>query len=119
MSGSRKSGTNPRALGTNPRALRGWKPKRKGGRWKKLTTPKAGIIPTDRNLPRWLRFEVMKRDGFRCTYCGCGPPDGVSLQVDHVLPVSAGGTNVPANLTTSCQPCNRGKGRFLLTESLI
>jgi hypothetical protein len=54
------------------------------------------------------RFEVFKRDGFRCAYCGITPVDAV-LHVDHIVPVANGGTNDPANLTTSCQPCNGGK----------
>jgi hypothetical protein len=55
------------------------------------------------------RFEVFKRDGFICAYCGSSPPL-VILQVDHIHPVSKGGTNSLDNLITSCQPCNIGKG---------
>ena len=51
------------------------------------------------------RFEVLKRDGFRCTYCGASD----RLEVDHVIPRSAGGTDDDGNLTTSCWECNRGK----------
>lgn len=54
------------------------------------------------------RFEVFKRDGFRCMYCGATPP-GVLLQVDHIDPVALGGTNDQDNLITACQPCNAGK----------
>lgn len=56
-----------------------------------------------------LRFEVFKRDGFVCAYCGATPPQ-VVLQVDHIQPVKDGGTNDIDNLVTSCQPCNIGKG---------
>jgi len=35
-------------------------------------------------------------------------PD-VTLEVDHVVPRSRGGTDDPENLVTSCQDCNRGK----------
>jgi 5-methylcytosine-specific restriction endonuclease McrA len=38
----------------------------------------------------------------------------VKLQVDHVLPVSAGGTNKPENLATACAECNIGKGSALI-----
>ena len=51
------------------------------------------------------RFEVLKRDGFRCTYCGASD----RLEVDHVIPRSAGGTDDDGNLTASCWECNRGK----------
>ncbi len=55
-----------------------------------------------------LRFEIFKRDGFKCAYCGRSPPD-VLLVVDHVIPVAAGGTDDPLNLITACEPCNQGK----------
>jgi hypothetical protein len=56
-----------------------------------------------------VRFDVFKRDDFTCAYCGSTPPS-VILQVDHIHPVSQGGTNSINNLITSCQPCNIGKG---------
>jgi len=62
-----------------------------------------------------LRFEVFKRDGFTCQYCG-GHPPLVSLEVDHVDPVAKGGTNAIDNLITSCEECNRGKGDRLALE---
>lgn len=54
------------------------------------------------------RFEVFKRDGFKCQYCGSTPPT-VVLVVDHIVPVKAGGTNHHDNLITACEPCNQGK----------
>jgi len=62
-----------------------------------------------------LRFDVFKRDGFICAYCGATPPT-VVLQVDHIHPVAEGGTNDIDNLITSCQPCNIGKGANVLTD---
>ena len=62
-----------------------------------------------RSMSKKLRFEIFKRDGFTCQYCGRQPPE-VVLEVDHIQPVSKGGVNDPLNLTTSCQDCNRGKG---------
>ena len=56
-----------------------------------------------------LRFQVLRRDGHRCHYCGGSPPD-VKLAVDHVLPVALGGTDTADNLITSCAECNAGKG---------
>lgn len=55
-----------------------------------------------------LRFEVLRRDGYRCRYCGAGA-DRVELEVDHVTPVSLGGADVMENLVTACEPCNSGK----------
>ena len=59
-------------------------------------------------ITKKVRFEVFKRDGFVCQYCGNHPPS-VLLQVDHINPVKLGGTNDMDNLITSCQPCNIGK----------
>lgn len=56
-----------------------------------------------------LRYDIMKRDGFRCVICGRGADDGVKLHVDHIKPVSKGGKSTPSNLRTLCQDCNLGK----------
>lgn len=60
-------------------------------------------------LSKRLRFEIFKRDGFKCLYCGVTPAQKV-LRVDHVKPVAEGGTDDPPNLVTSCFDCNAGKG---------
>lgn len=57
--------------------------------------------------PRF-RFELLKRDGFRCHYCGRRAPD-VELHVDHIIPRSKGGSNSPDNLIAACAECNLGK----------
>ena len=56
-----------------------------------------------------LRFEVFKRDGFTCQYCGRRTPDA-TLECDHIVPKSGGGKDSMDNLLTSCWECNRGKG---------
>ena len=63
-----------------------------------------------------LRFEVFKRDQFKCQYCGKASPD-VILHVDHINPVSKGGDNDILNLITSCQDCNSGKSDRLLSDT--
>jgi hypothetical protein len=59
-------------------------------------------------ISKRLRFELFKRDGFTCQYCGQRAPD-VILEVDHIVALSNGGSDDPENLTTSCKDCNRGK----------
>lgn len=56
-----------------------------------------------------LRYDVLKRDGFRCRVCGATASDGVKLEVDHIIPVSKGGKSTMDNLQTLCERCNRGK----------
>ena len=59
-------------------------------------------------LPLNVRWDVLKRDDYRCIKCGARPPD-VELEVDHIVVVSRGGTDDFANLRTLCRPCNQGK----------
>ena len=75
----------------------------------------AESVSTRKPLSRRVRFEVFKRDGFRCSYCGQHPPD-VLLEVDHIIPVCEGGEDVEDNLTTACFACNRGKAGIPLTR---
>lgn len=66
-------------------------------------------------VPKRVRFEVFKRDGFSCQYCGAHPPS-VILHLDHINPVAHGGKNDIDNLITACEPCNLGKSDKLLSD---
>lgn len=55
------------------------------------------------------RFEVFKRDNFKCQYCGRTPPE-VVLEIDHIIPKASGGRNSIHNYITACFDCNHGKG---------
>jgi hypothetical protein len=66
-------------------------------------------------ISKRLRFEVFKRDGFECQYCGATPP-GVLLHCDHIDPVSRGGLTEMDNLVTACQACNLGKSNVPLNQ---
>lgn len=55
------------------------------------------------------RYDILKRDGFRCQICGRTQLDGAKLEVDHIIPVSKGGKTVDHNLQTLCHECNQGK----------
>ena len=56
-----------------------------------------------------MRYDVLRRDGFRCVLCGMSSKDGAMLHVDHIIPVSKGGKSVMSNLRTLCEKCNIGK----------
>ena len=62
-------------------------------------------------IPLRKRMEIFRRDGLKCSYCGGFFPVS-QLEIDHVTPVSQGGTDEDSNLTTSCITCNRSKGGF-------
>lgn len=59
-------------------------------------------------ISKRLRFEILRRDNHTCQYCGEKAPD-VTLHVDHVVPVTLGGTDKPDNLVAACKDCNLGK----------
>ena len=59
-----------------------------------------------------LRTQVRELD--QETYAYCRSPEELSVtafEVDHILPVSAGGASVLDNLCLACATCNRLKGR--------
>lgn len=71
-----------------------------------------------KSISKSIRFEVFKRDFFTCQYCGHKAPE-VLLVIDHIEPVSKGGSNDILNLITSCKDCNSGKGNKKLSETTI
>jgi len=66
----------------------------------------------DRQIRLGLRYEVLKRDNFRCVLCGASPAINLRcvLHVDHIIPYSKEGKTVAENLRTLCEKCNLGKG---------
>lgn len=99
MSRSRNKGDTP-TLGTN----------------QTTTVPvfKYKRQPARRPLAATLRLEVMQRDNFHCQRCGAGQETGAKLEVDHITPISRGGTNDPHNLQTLCRICNLAKSNYVV-----
>ena len=62
---------------------------------------------------RPTRSLVMKRDGYRCLYCGATE----NLTIDHIHPASRGGIDSWENLATCCGSCNVKKGNRTPEES--
>lgn len=63
-----------------------------------------------------LRYAVLERDGFRCRACGFSASEGATLHVDHIHPLSKGGSNHVDNLQALCADCNLGKGSSFAGE---
>lgn len=57
------------------------------------------------------RAALMRRDGYRCAYCGRR-----AETIDHVVPRSRGGDHVWENCVASCMRCNTRKADRLLEE---
>ena len=72
-------------------------------------------MPARKPISKKVRFEVFKRDCFKCQYCGAEAPN-VLLHVDHIKPVAEGGTNELMNLITACAACNAGKAAVPLSD---
>lgn len=64
----------------------------------------AGLDYIRERVPRETQWWVFAACGYVCVQCGKGP--GVPLTVDHILPVSKGGSDRPYNLQALCGPCN-------------
>lgn len=54
------------------------------------------------------RYDVLRRDQFQCVLCGSSGSES-NLEVDHIIPVSKGGSDDMDNLRCLCFRCNRGK----------
>lgn len=67
--------------------------------WINKNTKRGG--PIDEVTRAWVKSLT---DDTPCTYCG----DPFST-IDHIIPVSAGGTNARDNLTPACAGCNAKK----------
>ncbi|MFZ3122154.1 MAG: HNH endonuclease [Thermodesulfovibrionales bacterium] len=69
---------------------------------------------TKREVNDRLRFKVMRRDNFKCRYCGRSPATDpkIILHVDHIIPWSKDGETTFENLKTLCSNCNIGKGNL-------
>jgi 5-methylcytosine-specific restriction endonuclease McrA len=52
-----------------------------------------------------LRQQLFERDGWLCRYCGTSVSADTAT-LDHMMPVSGGGTDDPSNLATACLMCN-------------
>lgn len=69
-------------------------------------------------ISKRLRYEILRRDNHACRYCGGTAPD-VALTVDHVVPVTLGGRDDPANLVTACRDCNAGKSSMPADSAVV
>ena len=77
-----------------------------------LPFPKVDLAPRQKrvNLPQKLRLKIFERDKKVCRHCLARIGFQHRWHVDHVVPVSKGGTNEEANLQLLCEACNMKKG---------
>ncbi len=63
---------------------------------------------------RLCKREVLRRDEFRCQYCGRRT---MPLTIDHVIPRHRGGEHAWENVVAACPQCNRHKGARTCAEA--
>lgn len=85
----------------------------------KVVRFKTGIPPGKILLRKKLKFnrnDLFHRDNGKCQYCDIHLTKDVAT-IDHVLPVSKGGTTTWDNCVLCCKSCNSKKGNKLLSET--
>lgn len=73
-----------------------------------------------RGMSPQLRNDILERNGFTCQLCGAGAGDPdpfnpnrkLRLHIDHIKPVSSGGSNDRNNLRVLCSACNQGRSNI-------
>ena len=79
--------------------LSGYKKKHKPSQYYKRR-----LIKTFRNT---IVKYLMDKQNHKCEYCSCDVT--YRYQIDHILPVTLGGTDGIGNLCLACPTCNRAK----------
>lgn len=86
---------------------------------KSLTTDGPTRLRSDRRQK--YCDELVKRDGNQCFYCTRPFVDEAAKlrTLDHLLPVSRGGTHWFENLVLCCRKCNNAKGSLTYEEYIL
>lgn len=100
------------------------------GHWRKLYPKAAALADARRRMlvkqadrgERFAPLDVYERDGWTCGVCrlevdpGLPWPHPMSTSVDHILPLSRGGTHVLTNVQCAHLSCNSRKSDSLIGD---
>jgi 5-methylcytosine-specific restriction endonuclease McrA len=69
----------------------------------------ARCRPRNGSTRAWrdLREQILLRDRGACVLCG-----RLAVEVDHIIPLSEGGSDSPGNLRSLCAPCHARSHQF-------
>lgn len=75
--------------------------------------------------PMPVAYRVFRESGWVCAACGIDTPEVLrgtyelnAPEIDHIVPLSRGGTHDRSNLQCLCKSCNSSKGAKLMSEWL-
>lgn len=74
---------------------------------------KAIIRKSTRQIEQGVSWNVYRRDGYACRYCGA---DKIPLTVDHLVTWESGGPSIEANLVAACRKCNKIRAELPYAE---
>lgn len=80
-------------------------------------TVKAIHRKNSRQILAGVQWEIFKKWKYQCAFCGKkGGANNTVLSIDHIVPVSHGGTDDQDNLISACRKCNKRKGSKPIEE---
>ena len=92
----------------NRGAMKIWRSKNKEKTKMYEENRRARVLGVEGNGITVEEWKTIKNEaGNRCSYCG---KKSSKLQMDHVVPVSKGGSHNAENITPACPSCNQSKG---------
>ena len=62
--------------------------------------------------------KLKDEQGYRCAYCKNKFNKNNRATIDHVVPISKGGSNHLGNLVAACAGCNRKKGSMIIEPKI-
>lgn len=74
------------------------------------------VLARSAQSDRFVARDIFERDGWACQICGVALdstikfPDPLSPSLDHIVPISRGGTHTLDNVQAACMGCNWAKG---------
>lgn len=67
---------------------------------------------------RWIKNHLINKFGAVCSYCGTTLETMKDITLDHIQPVSKGGSDLLDNFQLACYDCNHMKSDMPLEEFL-